>query len=54
MAIGFGLLGLDPRAFWAMTVKELEAAIRGRFPTAATPAAPSRAEIDRLMLRFPD
>ena len=31
MAAGFGLLGLAPAAFWAMTPRELAAALRGRF-----------------------
>ena len=31
MAMGLGVLGLAPGAFWAMTPTELEAAIRGRF-----------------------
>jgi uncharacterized phage protein (TIGR02216 family) len=31
MAMGLGLLGLAPGAFWAMTPVELDAAIRGRF-----------------------
>jgi uncharacterized phage protein (TIGR02216 family) len=53
MAVGLGLLGLAPGAFWAMTPKELEAAIRGRLgPRADTP--PSQAELAAMMTRFPD
>ena len=30
MSVGFGLLGLASKDFWAMTPRELAAAIRGR------------------------
>ena len=30
MAVGLGVLGLPPAVFWAMSPKELEAALRGR------------------------
>jgi uncharacterized phage protein (TIGR02216 family) len=54
-AIGFGLgvLRLAPDAFWAMTPRELAAAINavhGR--TGTTPLA--RGDLDRLMQAFPD
>lgn len=54
-AIGFGLgvLRLAPDAFWAMTPRELAAAMRGAGGrVAATPLA--RCELDRLMQAFPD
>ncbi len=54
MAIGFGLLGLDPRAFWSLTLAELDAAVRGRFGAAKAEAPPSRRELDELARRFPD
>jgi uncharacterized phage protein (TIGR02216 family) len=54
MALGFGLLGLEPRAFWALTPKELEAAIRGRFGQAALEVPLSRRDLGALMHRFPD
>ncbi len=53
MAAGLGALGLAPAAFWAMTPKELAAAIRGRF--GGVPATPlSRADLAAMMGRFPD
>lgn len=53
MAVGFGLLGLSPAAFWSMTPRELAAALRGRSgPAGAVP--PSRHEVEALMRRFPD
>jgi uncharacterized phage protein (TIGR02216 family) len=53
MGLGLGALGLSPDVFWAMTLKELAAAIRGRHGPA--PAAPlSRSDLDGLMGRFPD
>jgi uncharacterized phage protein (TIGR02216 family) len=54
MAIGFGVLGLEPKAFWAMTPKELEAAIRGRVGPAWADAPPSKDDVAALMSRFPD
>ena len=53
MAAGFGLLGLTPAGFWAMTPRELAAALRGRIgPKPSGP--PSRDDISALMRRFPD
>lgn len=52
MAVGFGLLRLSPDVFWKMTPRELEraaGALRGRGG-----APPSRGDLDRLMLMFPD
>lgn len=54
MAIGFGVLGLEPRAFWSLTFAELDAAIRGRFGQLRAEAPPTRSEIRALMQRFPD
>ena len=54
MAAGLGTLRLSPDAFWAMTPRELAAALgatQGR-PPAAGP--PSRAELTRLMQQYPD
>lgn len=53
MAIGLGVMGLAPRDFWAMTPRELDSALRGRLGSAAEPA-PSRAELHKMMSRFPD
>ena len=54
MAIGFGLLGLEPRAFWTMTAKELASAIRGRLGSAWTEGPPSKGDVAALMKSFPD
>ena len=53
MAVGLGLLGLTPAAFWAMTPKELAAAIRGRLGPLPD-APPSKGELIAMMTRFPD
>ena len=53
MAVGFGVLGLAPQTFWAMTPKELEAALRGRFG-GASEGPPARADVAALMRQFPD
>ncbi len=54
MAAGLGLLGLPPPTFWAMTPRELEAAIRGRLGLDAPVSAPRRHDLQQLMQRFPD
>jgi len=54
MAAGLGVLGLAPTVFWAMTPRELDAALRGRLGGGLAPSAPSRAELQRLMQQFPD
>jgi uncharacterized phage protein (TIGR02216 family) len=54
MAAGLGVLGLAPPVFWAMTPKELDAALRGRLGTGATAVAPSRGDLSALMQQFPD
>ncbi len=49
---GTGLLGLPAREVWAMTPRELAAALSARF---GPPAAPmDRAALDTLMRRYPD
>jgi uncharacterized phage protein (TIGR02216 family) len=53
MAAGLGSLRLAPSVFWAMTPRELEAALRGTFG-AVQAAAPSRDELAALMAAFPD
>lgn len=54
MAIGFGLLGLEPRAFWGLTLAELDAAVRGRFGAGRSERPPSRRELTDLAQRYPD
>lgn len=53
MAVGLGLLRLAPATFWAMTPKELGAAL-GAITGPARGEAPSRTELDRLMQTYPD
>ena len=54
MAAGLGLLRLPPPVFWAMTPRELAAAIRGAVGLAAAPGPIGRPALDRLMARYPD
>lgn len=53
MAIGFGRLHLSAADFWAMTPRELAAAVEGLGGTQAI-APPHRAELDDLIARYPD
>lgn len=52
MAVGLGVLRLAPREFWAMTPRELAAAIDGLCGRAGGPMP--RDALDALMRRFPD
>lgn len=54
MAVGLGLLRLEPKAFWAMTPRELEAALRGLFGPRGSDGPPSRGDLARMMVEFPD
>ena len=53
MEAGLGLLRLSPQSFWAMTPRELAAALE---PLNAAGGArpPQRADLAALMRRFPD
>ncbi|NKB82954.1 rcc01693 family protein [Brucella grignonensis] len=51
MRAGFGLLRLSSKDFWAMTPRELAAALG---PVLRNTYAPSRATLDALMHAFPD
>ncbi|MFC7065249.1 rcc01693 family protein [Brucella rhizosphaerae] len=51
MRAGFGLLRLSSKDFWAMTPRELAAALG---PVSSNAYAPSRATLDALMHAFPD
>lgn len=53
MAFGLGRLGVAPAIFWAMTPRELAAAMRAHAPQARD-AAPTRAELRALDLAYPD
>ena len=54
MAAGLGLLRLPPDAFWAMTPRELMAALEGAGLATASGEHISRAALEGLMARFPD
>ena len=54
MRAGLGTLGLSPAEFWAMTPRELDAALRGRLGSTPGADAPARADLDALLARFPD
>lgn len=54
MAIGFGLLGLESRAFWNLTLAELDAAVRGRFGAVRPERPMSRDELTQLERLYPD
>ncbi|WP_075218179.1 phage tail assembly chaperone [Mongoliimonas terrestris] len=47
------MLRLSPDAFWAMTPRDLAAAVRGVRP-AGRGGGPSRADLAALMARYPD
>lgn len=54
MAIGLGVLALSPPVFWAMTPRELEAVMRGRFGDTRQTGALSQHDLSSLMQQFPD
>jgi len=50
MRLAFTRWGMAPAAFWAMTPRELAAALG----TASAATSLDRSDLDRLMRRFPD
>jgi uncharacterized phage protein (TIGR02216 family) len=52
MAFGFGQLRLPSAEFWAMTPRELAAAVEGRFGRTREPL--DRPTLDALIARYPD
>ena len=54
MEAGLGSLRFSPAAFWAMTPRELEAALRGAFGPPRQAATPLRADLAALMDLYPD
>ncbi|MGD9783897.1 MAG: phage tail assembly chaperone [Hyphomicrobiaceae bacterium] len=55
MAAGFGILRLEPRAFWSMTLPELSAAMRSVAGHAVGEMRPpGKTSLTALMQRFPD
>jgi len=53
MAAGLGSLRLAPQVFWAMTPRELDAALRGAFGVASSHPM-SRADLATMMGAYPD
>lgn len=53
MAVGLGVLRLPPATFWAMTPKELGAALAA-ITGPARLGAPSRSDLARMMQHYPD
>lgn len=54
MEAGLGGLRLSPRDFWAMTPRELDAALRGAFGSRSAATPPTRGDLAALMQRYPD
>ena len=54
MAMGLGVLSLPPSVFWALTPKEFDATLRGRFGKGNAMASLPRREFDALMQQYPD
>lgn len=54
MAFGLGVLKLTPAEFWAMTPRELDAALHGHYGRVMQPLTPARATLEALMTRYPD
>lgn len=58
MQIGLGVLGRSTADFWAMTMPEFQAALEGwlevRRGGGSGALAPTRAELEEMMARFPD
>lgn len=52
LAFGFGRLKLSSRDFWAMTPREIAAAMEG--VGGIRPPPPGRARLDEMMQRYPD
>ncbi len=54
MTAGLGTLRLAPRDFWAMTPRELDAALRGALGLVAIEPAMTRTDLAALMASYPD
>lgn len=54
MGIALGALRVPPAQFWAMTLPELDALLRGALGPRAEARALSRTGLADLMSRFPD
>lgn len=54
MAVALGVLRLEPRVFWAMTLRELAAALRVLEPEGGVGTPMDRVSLAGLMARYPD
>lgn len=54
MAFGLGKLRLSPDQFWAMSLREIDAAIEGYLGNSRTVTNPSRTTINEMMAQYPD
>jgi uncharacterized phage protein (TIGR02216 family) len=54
MIAGLGHLGLSPRDFWSMTLRELDAALRGHYGLGPATHALTRASLAAMMRTHPD
>lgn len=54
MACGLGLLRLEPKAFWSMTMKELSSALGVLAGATRSEQPPGRRDMTTLMAAFPD
>lgn len=54
MGAGLGLLRLPPESFWAMTPRELSAALEAIFGDARMHGPFARGDLAALMARYPD
>ena len=54
MEAGLGTLRLAPSVFWAMTPRELDAALRGALGFMAREMPMGRGDLAALMAAFPD
>ena len=54
MAFGLGVLKLPPAAFWTMTPRELDAALRGHYGRRRAGGALRRDDLNALMVHYPD
>jgi uncharacterized phage protein (TIGR02216 family) len=54
MIAGLGHLRLAPRDFWAMTPRELDAALRGYYDLGPASSPLNRATLNALLQAFPD
>lgn len=54
MRAGFGVLRLSSDQFWAMTPRELEAALQGVYGAPSSLTSPAKRDLLNLMKRYPD